>query len=123
MKKTIHWNIYKNPNRKGENVVGIEIQPPVSDADLDGIVTELLPAEAEALRTRPYTSIAESANRTRNDEEGSVLVATPNYLHAPLVVPLAIGRLLDPCGVHDIAYEPPMAEGATLETMRAPHIS
>ncbi|HEX3568250.1 MAG TPA: hypothetical protein VHT70_01070 [Candidatus Saccharimonadales bacterium] len=123
MRKTIHWNSCKDPNRKGENVVGIEIQPPVSNADLDGIITELLPTETEASGPKPYTSIAESASRTRNDEAGSALVVTPNYLHASAAVPLAIGRLLDPCGVHDIAYEPPMPEGTTLETMRAPHIS
>jgi hypothetical protein len=123
MEKTIHWSTYSNPNRKGGNVVGIEIQPPVSDADLDGIMAELLPTEVEASGPRPYTSIAESARRTRNDEAGSALVVTPNYLHAPVVVPLAIGRLLDPCGVHNIIYQPPTPDDATLETMRAPHIS
>lgn len=123
MKKTIYWNSYKNPNRQGETVVGVEIQPPVSETDLDGIISQITPSPAELEGPRPLKTIAKWADRTRNDEAGSVIVASPNDLHALVVVPLAIGRLLDPCGVHDIVYEPPMPEDTTLETMSAPHIS
>jgi hypothetical protein len=99
------------PDKK---MLGLEVQPPVTDEIARTIITYLL-KDRSSYGTYTYT--AETAVLTRNDESGTAFLVEPNPRNeSPDAVAHAIGAMIDPCGVNEIEYVKPEQPAATPET-------
>lgn len=106
MRITIRHAETLRPN--GKRAAGIEVQPPLRET-ADTVVAEL--TKKEDGYSTGHERFADEAVVTRNDEEGTAFVVTPNSYNSPTSseqVAKAIGALIDPAGAHEVVYYPPL---------------
>jgi hypothetical protein len=102
---------------KESRVVGIEVQPPLGSEVGENITEVLCTENAAGSLVVQDDYLAESAYMTRNDESGTAFI-----IHAETTgtsgfskdIALAIGTMINPCGIHDVTFEPPL--------QRTPHV-
>jgi hypothetical protein len=104
----MHYKIYHASVEAPSGVpyVGIEVQPPLPEIAINGIISALTEHAASEHRY-----IAYSAKVTRNDAEGTALLVrhNPKYIREEGAkrtrrVAEAIGTLLNPCELHAVTY-------------------
>lgn len=102
MRYDIHYSPATKPLSLSQYKVGIEIQPPLHPGAITGVLNELVRID----KGHNMGPAAASANHTRQDEEGTVIVVgNPNHhrgLTDPKALALFVGTIIDPCSMHDV---------------------
>ena len=103
------YTVYSRPKSGVEGqppTVGIEVQPPLTNGAVEGLIKILTKSPAGSKKGEGH--IANSATMTRSDLAGTGLIIHPNEILNLDHVTIArtIGTIIDPCGIHEIEFVP-----------------
>jgi hypothetical protein len=110
MKYTIHSRNnteYSDAEESRPVYYGVEIQPPLKQVAVDGMIDTLttIPARHAHAPGGQEVPAAASVRLVRQDEAGTALWIRPtDRFSTPAEFARHIGQLIDPCSVHEIDY-------------------
>lgn len=108
MQYEVHWSYFDDPHKDKGQLVGIEIQPPLSERAVNGIISKLVKMRQGPGEVIQHGHVADEVAITRQDEVGTAMVISPQARRSPMGIALTIGRLIDPCNIHDVHFDPPV---------------
>ena len=91
----------------GDRAIGIDVQGNLGDLGIVGVATELANQDGDKTGRN---HLADEAIVTGNRNDGATYIVRPNYFRTISSgdIAKAVANLINPCGVHDISFEPPL---------------